>query len=91
MRSRIELLWIQLRRVWRPALTLCAALLCLGACVQWDPATETIVQPGRATAVAPRGLQAADSVRVTRAPTTPARTAQPQSLRRAHSLAARSD
>ena len=91
MRSRIEVLWIQLCRVWRPALTLCAMMVSLGACVRWDPASETIVQPGRETAVAPRGAQAVDSVQITRAPTTPARTAQPQSPRRAHSLAARSD
>ena len=45
MRSGIGRIWIQLRRVWRPALMVGAAIMVLGACVQWDPVAEKIVTP----------------------------------------------
>ena len=68
MRSGIETIWIQLRRVWRPVLMIGAVIVFLGACVHWDPVAEQIVTP---------------------AAKSPPRTAQPQSPRQAHSLAAR--
>lgn len=47
--SRLGMLWKQLRGVWRPALTLGAVLLALGACRQWDPVTEKVITPAPAT------------------------------------------
>jgi len=77
MRSRIGMLWSHVRRLWRPALALIAVTIGLGACVQWDPTTETIVQPGRVSAAA-RPAPAADSVELSAAGPTPRRTALPQ-------------
>ena len=45
MLERIVKVLVQLRRVWRPALTSCAVLLSLGACVHWDPVSEKIIEP----------------------------------------------
>ena len=47
MLGRIANVWIQLRRVWRPALTICALFLSLslGACKHWDPVAEKVIEP----------------------------------------------
>jgi hypothetical protein len=104
MQSSFEALWTQLRRVWRPALLSCVVMTALGACVQWDPATETIVPPGRESAAAPQGTVASrgtaapqrtgappSAAGLTDAARTPPRTEPPRSSRRARTLAARSD
>ena len=49
MRSGIGAIWIQLRRVWRPALMSGVVIIILGACVHWDPVAEKIVTPAAKT------------------------------------------
>jgi hypothetical protein len=48
----LSLVWSQVRQVvlvWRPALTICAVMLALGACRQWDPVAEKVITPAAAT------------------------------------------